>query len=580
MRAALTGDNVRAGLIGGVVVLYLALVGMIERFQDRDVITGVIGLGTLLILIGLAGTGYMAGRPPKPRPGQAPVSANPALKGLVAGAVAGALAGGVILVLELLISAGADVRSVLASVTPGMLSTMEFGLGSFGGAAILIALGAALGAATGALRLLSDHARDAATFTVTTLLLMSLLEPILGAVLDGLSLPERWLYRGGGLTVLGAILTVVIAGTARWFWKQREPQRREAVALMPADRRSLYRKLAVFAAVALLVVLPWIVGSFISDVLGTVGLYVLLGLGLNIVVGYAGLLDLGYVAFFAVGAYATGILTSPASYLVREEGQLFAEKGLTNFWVALPFVVIIAIIIGILIGAPVLRLRGDYLAIVTLGFGEIIRTLVLSDWLSPYLGGAQGLLRVPPAPPDALDLRAPQNVYYLILVFCGIAAFVAWRLSDSRVGRAWAAMREDESVAEAMGISVIRYKLLAFAMGAGVGSLGGVFFAAKIGSIFPNSFGLLVSINVLSVIILGGLGSIPGVIVGSAVLVGLPELLREFAEFRLLIYGAILVAIMILRPEGLVPNKRRQRELHAQEIEMELSPAATDEAPA
>ena len=576
MRAALTQDNVRAGLIGGVVVLYLALVGMIERFQDRDVITGVIGLGSLLILIVLTGTGYMASRPPKPRPGQEPVSANPALKGLVAGAVAGALTGVVILVLELLINAGADVRSVLASVTPGMLSTLEFGLGSVGGAAILVALGAALGAGAGALRLLSDQARDTVTFTVTSVLLMSLMEPILGAVLDGLSLPERWLYQGGGLTVLGAILTVAIAGTARWYWKQREPQRKEAVALLPADRRSLYRKLAVFAAVALLVVLPWIVGSFISDVLGTVGLYVLLGLGLNIVVGYAGLLDLGYVAFFAVGAYATGILTSPASYLVREEGQLFAEKGFTNFWVALPFVVIIAIIIGVLIGAPVLRLRGDYLAIVTLGFGEIIRTLVLSDWLSPYLGGAQGLLRVPPAPPDALDLRAPQNVYYLILVFCGIAAFVAWRLSDSRVGRAWAAMREDESVAEAMGISVIRYKLLAFAMGAGVGSLGGVFFAAKIGSIFPNSFGLLVSINVLSVIILGGLGSIPGVIVGSAVLVGLPELLREFAEFRLLIYGAILVAIMILRPEGLIPNKRRQRELHAREIE--LGATAVDEA--
>lgn len=578
MRAALTRQNVRAGLVGGVIVLYLALVGMIERFQDREVITGVIGLGTLLILIALAGTGYMASRPPKPRPGRPTVAANPAFKGLVAGAVAGALAGAVILILELLIGAGADVRSVLASVTPGMLSTMEFGLGEFGGALILVVLGAALGTGAGSLRLLSDHVRDAVTFTFTSLLLMSLLEPILGAVLDGLSLPERWLYQSGGLTVLGAILTVAIAGTGRWFWKLREPGRKEAVADMPADRRSLYKKLAVFAAVALLVVLPWIVGSFISDVLGTVGLYVLLGLGLNIVVGYAGLLDLGYVAFFAVGAYATGVLTSPASYLVREEGQIFAERGFTNFWVALPFVVIIAIIIGVLIGAPVLRLRGDYLAIVTLGFGEIIRTLVLSDWLSPYLGGAQGLLRVPPAPPAALDLRAPQNVYYLILVFCGIAAFVAWRLSDSRVGRAWAAMREDESVAEAMGVSIIRYKLLAFAMGAGVGSLGGVFFAAKIGSIFPNSFGLLVSINVLSVIILGGLGSIPGVIIGSAVLVGLPELLREFAEFRLLIYGAILVAIMILRPEGLIPNKRRQRELHAAEAELELSAIVTDEA--
>ncbi len=198
----------------------------------------------------------------------------------------------------------------------------------------------------------------------------------------------------------------------------------------------------------------------------------------------------------------------------------------------------------------------------TLGFGEIIRTLVLSDWLAPYLGGAQGITRIPAAPPDSFDLRNPQHIYYVILFFAIIAAYVSWRLVDSRVGRAWAAMREDEDVAEAMGISVVRYKLLAFAMGAAVGSLGGIFFAAKIGSIFPTSFGLIVSINVLAVIILGGIGSIPGVIVGSAALVGLPELLREFAEFRMLLYGAILVAIMIFRPEGLVPNKRRQRELH------------------
>ncbi len=158
-------------------------------------------------------------------------------------------------------------------------------------------------------------------------------------------------------------------------------------------------------------------GDRIADILGTVGLYVLLGLGLNIVVGYAGLLDLGYVAFFAVGAYSIAIFTSPQSFLVRPEGGGFAEAGLTNFWVALIPTVIIAVLIGVLIGAPVLRLRGDYLAIVTLGFGEIIRTLVLSDWLAPYLGGAQGITQVPAPPPEALDLRDPQMTYYLILAF-------------------------------------------------------------------------------------------------------------------------------------------------------------------
>jgi branched-chain amino acid transport system permease protein len=335
-----------------------------------------------------------------------------------------------------------------------------------------------------------------------------------------------------------------------------------------------------------LLFLPSLAGLRVSEVLTTIGIYVLLGLGLNIVVGYAGLLDLGYVAFFAVGAYVTAILTFRSSYLVSEAGVSVAQldlgdKGFTNFWVALPFVVIIAVIIGVLIGAPVLRLRGDYLAIVTLGFGEIIRVLVASDWLRPWLGGAQGIIAPGDIPPASLELRKPANLYFLILAAVLLAAFVSYRLVDSRVGRAWAAMREDESVAEAMGISVIKYKLLAFAIGAGIASLGGAFFAAKIGSVFPNSFKLIVSINVLAVIILGGMGSIPGVIVGSIVLVGLPELLREFAEYRLLFYGAILVAIMIYKPEGLVPNKRRVRELHeVSEEEAQFAKRAGQDTPA
>ena len=561
-------QSLKPGAIGGIVVVYLSAIGMVERFQDRNVITGLVGLGVVLMLTTYAITAYTTARK----------SDQPLWTGASVGFFAGLLVALVTLGFEGLINAGLDVRGMFVSITPGLLETLEFGLDPAVGALVMMLAATIIGAAAGALPTLGDDLRSAIVYAVTSTLLMSLGEPILRVTLGNLNLPTAWLYELGGLTIPGLILILVVAFGARWWWMSGAEARRESKAHMPEGTRRTWSRTSLFLAIMGLAALPWIVGPFVSDVLGTVGLYVLLGLGLNIVVGYAGLLDLGYVAFFAVGAYAAAIFTSPASFLVTEEGQTFAEAGFTNLWIALPFVVIIAVIIGAAIGAPVLRLRGDYLAIVTLGFGEIIRTLVLSDWLAPYLGGAQGLTRVPAAPPELFDLRNPQHIYYVILIFGLVAAYISYRLVDSRIGRAWAAMREDEDVAEAMGISVVRYKLLAFAMGAGVGSLGGVFFAAKIGSIFPNSFGLQVSINVLAVIILGGIGSIPGVIVGAAALVGLPELLREFGEFRLLIYGAILIAIMIFRPEGLLPNKRRQRELHEGDGPAPLD--QTEEAPA
>ncbi len=543
----------KPGLIGGTVVIYLAAIGMVERFQDRNVITGVVGLGVVLILLTIAIAAYTAARK-----GRTPMPTG-ALVGLVAGGMVALITLG----FEGLINAGVDVRGMFVSITPGLLETLEFGLNPALGAIVMALAGGTTGLVAGGLVGLKDeHLRSSIVFAVSMTLLISLGEPILRVTLGNLGIPTNWLYELGGLTIAGTIITLLAGFGLRWWLMGRKEKRQEIAAHMPEDTRRTWGRASLIAAILALIALPWVVGPFVSDVLGTVGLYVLLGLGLNIVVGYAGLLDLGYVAFFAVGAYAAAIFTSPASFLVTEEGETFAAAGFTNIWFAFPFVVIIAVVIGAMIGAPVLRLRGDYLAIVTLGFGEIIRTLVLSDWLAPFLGGAQGLTRIPAAPPESFDLRNPQHIYYVILAFCFVAAYISYRLADSRVGRAWAAMREDEDVAEAMGISVVRYKLLAFAMGAGVGSLGGVFFAAKIGSIFPNSFGLQVSINVLAVIILGGIGSIPGVIVGAAALVGLPELLREFGEFRLLIYGAILIAIMIFRPEGLLPNKRRQRELH------------------
>jgi branched-chain amino acid transport system permease protein len=278
---------------------------------------------------------------------------------------------------------------------------------------------------------------------------------------------------------------------------------------------------------------------------------------LNIVVGYAGLLDLGYVAFFAIGAYTMGVLTSP------ELG--FFDLG---FWSALPFALLVTTLSGVILGLPVLRMRGDYLAIVTLGFGEIVRILALSEWLRPYIGGTQGIQRIAIPIPDSIfpAMSSQMKFYYLILAGCLVVGFIAWRLKDSRLGRNWIALREDEDVAQAMGLNTVITKLMAFATGATFAGLSGAIFASKLNSAYPHSFDLLVSIFVLCIIIIGGMGSIPGAVLGAFFLIGLPELLREFSEFRLLVVGAVMVAMMLYKPEGLWPEERRRLELHEDEL--------------
>jgi len=213
----------------------------------------------------------------------------------------------------------------------------------------------------------------------------------------------------------------------------------------------------------------------------------------------------------------------------------------------------------------VLKMRGDYLAIVTLGFGEIVRLLALSDWLRPWLGGTQGIQRIAQPKIGSFLINTQQELYFLFLAGVAIVAFIAWRLKDSRLGRSWMALREDEDVARAMGINHVITKLAAFAVGALFSGLGGTIFAAKLTSVYPHSMNFMVSINVLCLIIIGGMGSIPGVFVGSLLLIGSPELLREFAEFRYLVYGALLVTMMLTRPEGLWPEARRRLELHEAE---------------
>jgi len=245
----------------------------------------------------------------------------------------------------------------------------------------------------------------------------------------------------------------------------------------------------------------------------------------------------------------------------------------------MPVAVFLSICVGVMFGLPVLGVRGDYLAVATLGLGEIVRVLVMSDFAAPLLGGAQGILQIPKPRIGSFVLSTPVSLFYLTLVCSAVAAFVAWRLENSRLGRAWMALRDDEDVAQALGINLVRSKLLAYGLGAAFAGLAGSIFGAMLTSVYPTSFQLLISINVLALIIVGGMGSLPGVVLGSIALIGLPELLREFGEYRYLFYGAVLVVMMRLRPEGLWPSETRQRELHSRDETIALD-AGSDAVPA
>ena len=554
---------IRAGLLGGVAIVYLALVGMVSAFAAVNLIGDVVTLARLLLLAPPFVAAYMIARP-RVHAGEI-VSVAPAwavTAGVGCGLIAGALTAAGIAVVQILPEDA--VRNIFVSVTAQLIQILTFDRDVASGVAILVPLAIASGAIGGSLGLLQTRVRRPIAIGVVVVLLLGMLQDVFRVALIQLGLPTAWLFsaRFGGLTYLGGGIVFAVTAAAATMWADRRAEARAHQEEPSPDSRGVgqrpIRLLVAVGIFALLAVLPLLLGTFLSSVLGRVGLFLLMGLGLNIVVGYAGLLDLGYVAFFAVGAYTTGLLTA------AENSGSSIHVGLGLFE-AVPIVILIAVVTGLVIGGPVLRLRGDYLAIVTLGFGEIARVLVTSDWLKPLLGGAQGLIGIPAPQIFGFSFRDPQPFYYLALGFCALAAFVSWRLAGSRVGRAWTAMREDEQVAEAMGVSTVKYKLLAFACGAGVGSLSGALFSVQIGSLAPTSFSILISIQALAIIILGGMGSIPGVIVGALVLIGLPGFLSEFQEFQLLIYGAVLIAIMLLRPQGLVPNVRRMRELREEE---------------
>ena len=535
----------QAGLLGGTVGVLLSLVGMVVAFSGRWIIDDVFTMAHVIFLAPILLMAYSVLRRTTPQSNR-----NVLLMGLVTG-----LAGGAVMAVFLVIGNLINLQAMFINASPALYRVLTFGQGFALGVALVVIVSTIVGGLASAIFLLPQRVRTAVIQGLLWVTLVGLLRDLI------ITVTTRWgplaglfraLFASSGLTIIGALMIFALI-TGVYYWRLGRPTGSASMFDLSArsKQKPIVRWLTIGGIILILLLLPPILGVFFSNILDKVMMYILMGLGLNIVVGFAGLLDLGYVAFFAIGAYTMGILTSP-------------EMGANpmTYWQALPFAVIACLVAGVILGLPVLKMRGDYLAIVTLGFGEIVRLLALSDWLRPWFGGSQGIQLIAQPRLGNELLNTQQELYYLFLIGVGIVAFIAWRLRDSRMGRTWMALREDEDVAIAMGINHVTTKLMAFATGALFSGIAGTIFAAQLQSVYPHSMNFLVSINVLSLIIIGGMGSIPGVFVGALVLIGLPELLREFAEFQYLVYGALLMAMMLMRPEGLWPEARRRLELH------------------
>ncbi|NDA39699.1 MAG: branched-chain amino acid ABC transporter permease, partial [Actinobacteria bacterium] len=326
---------------------------------------------------------------------------------------------------------------------------------------------------------------------------------------------------------------------------------RDAGATWWEGASKLKRRLLVVSIILFVYALPFLnnpiintPGSMFESVLFyPIGMFVLLSIGLNIVVGKSGLLDLGFVAFFAIGAYTMGVLGTRTNL---------------NFWEILPIAMGLSMLSGVLLGAPALRLRGDYLAIVTLGFGEIVRIIAVNE---EFIGGARGIAGIP-TPPDLFGMKFeilnPKPYYWLLVTMILLTYWAVRRMSVRRPGRAWDAIRQDDDVAQLMGVPTFKYKVWAFVLGAAVGGAGGCLYATQILSIVPDQFSLNVSILVLACVVFGGIGNPFGVMVGATILAYLPERIRFLTQPRQLVFGIVLVLIMNLRPDGILPRKKRE----------------------
>ncbi len=373
-----------------------------------------------------------------------------------------------------------------------------------------------------------------------------LLWPLLGIKAQGLEFAASlaiWLK----VAVASAVLLVLYQlkqGGAFTFLSRPAQSAGSAISAL-SGRVPLWLSLSFVAACA--VAFPFLTERYAHDVAISVLVYIILGLGLNIVVGLAGLLDLGYIAFFGVGAYTYALLS--------------VHFGL-SFWLCLPIAGCFSALAGCIIGYPTLRMRGDYLAIVTLGFGEIVR-IVINNWMS-LTNGPNGILGIKSPgiywfKNGSFEHMLMNNLEQLYFIILGLAAFTVlavYRINYSRIGRAFEAVREDQTAAELMGVNTLRLKLLAYALGAVFGGLAGTFFAARMKFVSPESFTFIESAMVLAMVVLGGMGSIPGVILGSLALIALPEVFRGFELYRMFVFGGVMALMMLFRPMGLWPAKR------------------------
>ncbi len=499
MKSSLIQKAAKSGVVFAVIVIFLALIGFTVTAASliQKVFGEAVGVSAMpaypALVVFLGFIGLWNGWRAAKHTGDHPLRAGSAI---VAGLVAGFVAGLFVLVYTLIVgtihSNGVDMRVYLSSLSPESIVYFLFGQSTLTGGLIHLGLSIVSAAAGALLAIFSDRSQHQFALWKQKLSL--------------------WV-------------------NTSWPAKLR--------------KNVFVGYIAMGVVLFLLVILPRTWGSYWNYIMGTVGIYVLLGIGLNIIVGYSGQLVLGYVAFFAIGAYSFALVTAPDPHHLN-----------WNFWVALLVAIVASAISGVLIGLPILRLRGDYLAIVTLGFGEIIRILIKSDWLKDITLGPRGVRNI--AGPTLLGKSFSSDIdfMYLIILAVLLSIFLARRWQESRIGRAWLSISQDETVAQATGVDTYKYKILALAIGAAFAGLGGALFASRNQFTGPEDHVLMVSINVLSLVIVGGMGSIPGVILGAFTLKGLPEILRELESYRLLVFGALLVLMMIIRPEGLWPAKR------------------------